>query len=154
MILWDLDSGSELHRFVRVDPTPEKGSTGIAFMPDGQHAISCEQDGALILWDVKTGAELSRIGRHPSLRTRLVVSSDGRYAMTSGMDGGLMLWDVERRELIRRTEGHSVIFDLALSPDGKSVLFGGTDGSLVEWQFGAPTTKELQEWIAHHRYVQ
>ena len=81
----------------------DSGSGGIAFLPDGHSAISCEQDGELIEWNLANGQELRRLGQRASLRTRIVVSPDGRLAMTSGMDGSLMLWDIQVGELVRRT---------------------------------------------------
>jgi WD40 repeat protein/DNA-binding SARP family transcriptional activator len=153
MILWDLETGAELRSFLRTDPPAETGSSGMAFRPGGQTAISCEQDGLLIEWNVETGAEVRRIGSHPSLRTRIVISPDGRLAMTSGMDGQLMLWDLTTGELIRSSAGHGIIFDLALGADGRSVFFGSSDTTLVEWQFRAPATGQLRDWIAANRHV-
>jgi len=72
--LWELDSGREVRRFV--------GHTDyvrfIAFMPDGQHAISGSSDNSVRLWDISTGRELRRIeGRGPIS----AISPDGRFAV-------------------------------------------------------------------------
>lgn len=153
MILWDLETGELLLNFVRSDPPEVPGSSGMAFSPDGRKAISCEGDGYLIEWDLETGKEIRRLGIHPGLRKRVVISSDGRLAISAGYDGSLMLWDLTTGELIRRSGGHGLIFDLALSPDNKTVLFGTSDGMVYSWHVSDPTLGELKEWIQTNRYV-
>ncbi|MBP1694787.1 MAG: PQQ-like domain [Chloroflexi bacterium] len=125
----------------------------MAFLPDGKRAISCEQDGLLIEWNLETGKEIRRLGQHASLRTRIVISSDSSLAMTSGMDGSLMLWDLKTGELVRHSSGHGIIFDLALSPDNRSVLFGSSDQMVYQWRVDNPTLDELRQWIQAYRYV-
>lgn len=153
MTLWDLETGEEIVTFVRDDLTDGAGISGAAYMPGGRTVISCELDGYLIEWDLETGEEVRRIGRHSSLRTRVVVSPDGRLALTSGMDGTLMLWDLDRGQSIRRWSGHGVIFDMALSPDGRTALVGSSDAHIVQWRLDNPSVDELAEWIEANRYV-
>jgi WD40 repeat protein/DNA-binding SARP family transcriptional activator len=153
MILWDLEAGKKMRSFMRDDPPEEPGSSGMAFLPDGSKAISCEHDGYLIEWDLETGNEIRRLGMHPSLRTRVAVSSDGSLALSSGMDGSLMLWDLKTGELVRRSGGHGIIFDLALSPDSRTALFGTSDTMIYHWRLGNPSLSELQNWIKTNRYV-
>lgn len=153
MILWDLETGKQVHSFIRNDPPDEPGSSGMAFLPDGNIAISCDHDGNLIEWDLESGREIRRIGEHPSLRTRIVITKDGRLALTSGMDGTLMLWDLKKGELVRRSSGHGTIFDLVLSPDSLSALFGTSDTTIYQWRLTNPTLDELQKWIQSNRYI-
>lgn len=136
---------------MRRDPAEESGSTCAVFLPDGHSTLSCEQDGYLIVWDLATGEELRRFGPHASLRTRAVVSQDGKTAVTSGMDGALMTWNLETGELVRRSDGHGVMFDLALSPDGQSVIAGSSDTTITRWQVSNPSLDELRDWIDANR---
>jgi WD40 repeat protein len=153
MILWNLETGQELRTFSRPDQPEGAGVSGIAYLPDGRSAISCEGDGVLVEWDLETGQEIRRLGRHSSLRTRVVVAPDGRLALTSGMDGTLTLWDLESGETIRRWGGHGAIFDIALAPDGRTSLVGSSDTTIVQWRLGNPSLDELREWIQANRYV-
>ncbi len=153
MILWDLETGEQLQSFVRDDPPAEPGSSGMAFSPDGSRAISCEHDGYLIEWDLESGEEIRRLGMHPSLRTRVVISSDGNLALSSGMDGTLMIWDLKTGQLVRRNSGYGVIFDLAIKPDDLTALFGTSDTMIYSYQISNPTPSELHNWIQANRYV-
>jgi WD40 repeat protein len=153
MILWDLEMGQEIRAFSRPDPPEGTGVSGIAYLPDGHSAISCEGDGVLIEWDLETGQEIRRLGQHSSLRTRIVVAPDGRLALTSGMDGTLALWDLETGKVVRRWGGHGIIFDIALGPAGKTALVGSSDTSIVQWRLDNPSLDELRDWIRANRYV-
>jgi WD40 repeat protein len=153
MILWDLETGNELRRFVREDKPWKLGASGIDFLPDGLSAISADSDGSLIQWDVENGQQIRRLGQHASLRTRLAITPDGKLAVSAGMDGNLMVWDLGTGELIRHTDGHGVIFDLTMSPDGESVYFGSSDGSITQWRLSNPSLSDLKEWVAANRYL-
>lgn len=153
MVLWDLETGKEIRSFLRQDAPGQAGSTGHAFLPNGRTALSCEADGSLIEWDLETGQEIRRLGPGAGTRTRVVVSTDGRLALTASMAGSLMLWDLERGELIRHSEGHGVVFDLALAPDGQTVLFGSSDTTIVQWRIDNPSLDELKAWVAANRYL-
>jgi WD40 repeat protein len=153
MVLWDLETGAEIRSFLRQDSPGQVGSTGHAFLPDGRKALSSDEDGSLIEWNLETGQETRRLGTHPSLRARVVVTPDGLLAVTSGMDGTLMLWDLESGELIHHSDGHGVIFDLALSPDGQTVLFGSSDMTVTQWRIDHPSLDELKAWVAANRYL-
>ncbi len=153
MILWDLQNGKEMHILRTADPAGWGGASGIAYLPDGRTAISVGGDGHIIEWDLETGQEIRRIGNHPSLRTRLVVTPDGKLALTGGMDGSLMLWNLDTGMLVRRSDGHGVIFDLTLSADGQTAFFGSSDTTIVQWRLANPTIDQLKDWIEANRYV-
>ncbi|MGW8249009.1 MAG: nSTAND1 domain-containing NTPase [Anaerolineales bacterium] len=153
MIMWDLQSGEELRTFHATEPSGWAGATGIAYLPDGKSAISVGGDGKIIQWDLESGEEIRLIGEHPALRTRIIVTPDGKLALTAGMDGRLMLWDLENGILIRNSDGHGVIFDLALSADGQTAFFGSSDTTIVEWRISNPSLDELKSWIEANRYV-
>ena len=153
MVLWDLETGKEIRSFVRQDTPGQAGSTGHAFLPDGRRALSCESDGYLIEWNLETGQEIRRLGPGAGTRTRVVISPDGRLALTASMAGTLMLWDLESGELLRHSDGHGVIFDLAIAPDGQTVLFGSSDTTIVQWRIDNPSLDELKAWVAANRYL-
>jgi WD40 repeat protein len=152
LTLWDLETGQRIRDFIREDQPGATGGSG-AFLPGGQTALSVDDDGTLLEWDLETGSELRKLGQHPSARTRVVVSPDGQLALSSGMNGSLMLWDLETGELIRRSEGHGVIFDLAVGADGRTALFGSSDTTITEWRLEKPGLEELKAWVGANRYL-
>jgi WD40 repeat protein len=155
MILWDLEVGQEIRSFVPVGGVDTNGSSGIAYLPDGITAISGNNVGSIIHWDLATGKEIRRFGQHNDLRTRIEISADGSIALTSGMDGTFKLWDVERGQLIREFRGQEpvTVFDISMSPDGLTALSGSSDRTIVLWQLLNPSMDELKDWISVNRYV-
>jgi WD40 repeat protein len=54
--LWDIDSGTELRRFVG----HQDAVIAVARVADGRWALSSSRDKTLRLWEISTGAELGR----------------------------------------------------------------------------------------------
>jgi WD40 repeat protein len=151
VILVDLAVPGE--RLLRMDAMP--GASGLAFLPDGRTAISGENDGAVIQWDLETGKEMRRFGRHDDLRTRVEISLDGKLMLTSGMNGVLRLWDLETGELVREF-GYSkpaVVFDNSLSPDGHTAITGSIDQTITLSAIANTSLRVLLDWIAANRFV-
>ena len=153
MGLWDLASGERLNKFV-IDGFSGAGSSGIAFLPDGQSAIAQGANGFIYQWDLQSGELIHVLGQHNDIRTRIEITPDGRKALSSGMDGVLMLWDLENGELIRRfgTPGQ-IIFDVDISPDGLTALSGSSDKSIIRWHLDSLDFREINDWIADNRFV-
>jgi WD40 repeat protein len=77
--------------------------TAVALSPDGMRAVSGDQAGTVILWDVATGVELARdnLGEPPGI---LAFSGDGRMLAAGGVPGPrpmLHLWDTTTLEVPR-----------------------------------------------------
>lgn len=122
-------------------------------MPDGRSALSAGNNGYVIEWDLVTGEEIRRLGRHEGIRTRVEVSGDGRFALTSGWNGDLAYWDLTTRELFRRFGKPGITFDMAMSRDGRFALVGSSDTTITLWNLQSQTVSEIFDWISVNRYV-
>ena len=130
MILWDLESGTELRRF--------KGHSNwvndVAFALDGKTALSGSGDGLLILWDVGTGEILRRYEGHTGGINSVFFSPDSNSALSGSDDGSLIMWDVTAGDVIQRFEGHTgAVNAVAFSPDGQTILSGSDDMTMILW---------------------
>ncbi|MDJ0767585.1 MAG: BTAD domain-containing putative transcriptional regulator [Ilumatobacter sp.] len=137
LVLFDLETGRELHRF-------EGHVTyvrAVAFTPDGRAALSGSQSlrdfnqvGDLILWDVETGEEIRRFDIDHDV-TNIDVSADGSLAVTgSASQWVAILWDMETGQEIRRFEGHvAPVLNVAFGPGDASLLTASYDGTLMRW---------------------
>jgi WD40 repeat protein len=82
LILWDLKTGLEIRRF---SGPPPATVYGLAFTPDGRHALSASGHGddSVRLWDVASGKQLAQIPE-PGAIYGMALSRDGKYVLTNG----------------------------------------------------------------------
>jgi WD40 repeat protein len=117
--------------------------TSLAFSPDGKLLASGNLDKTVVLWDMETGQERTRILMVPTLVVwSLAFSPDGKtLAIATGTSdfrlrqpGEVKLWDVARETVRTTLHGHTraataVIF----SPDGQTLISGSADTTVRFW---------------------
>jgi serine/threonine protein kinase len=135
--LYDVATGMEIHRFAGHD-----WSTGLAFSPDGRHALS-SHDKIVRLLDVFTGKEVRQFTGHTNVVHFVAFSPDGRHALSASRDKTLRLWDVQSGREIRQFRGHTdLIHNASFSPDGSRILSASKDGTIRLWE--AATGAEIR----------
>jgi serine/threonine protein kinase/WD40 repeat protein/tetratricopeptide (TPR) repeat protein len=124
--LWDIATGSELHRFWHPKPTRP-----IAFHPSGTQAITGCDDGVVRLWNVESGKQIRELSKHPGAVQAVAISPDGLHALAGGESNTLALLEIETGKTVIQFEGVSTpIWSVAISPDGRRILAGGADGTI------------------------
>jgi len=112
---------------------------GVAFCPDGRRLVTLNQGGPVRLWDLKTGAELSRFNRGGTGMTAMAVSPDGRYIAGASNRPtpekyGTRLWDISTRMEIVHFSGHTQwVNSIAFTPDGRRMLTASGDRTIRVW---------------------
>ncbi len=158
--LWDLETGKELQRF---EPrrranlpsgevaTPSSGLRRAAFVPDGLHVLTAsnEKDGAIHLWNIRTGKEVRRYEGHSGGVFGLAPLPDGKRFVSGSVDGTIRLWDIDKGTELHRFEGHrGAVHAVAVSADGRRILSAGwRDWTVRLWD--VDTGKELQCFKGH-----
>lgn len=144
--LWDPATGRETRRVLDdYGPRPKvlRHVWGVAFLPDGRHAISGEVEwysvgkqlkGRLRFWDLAAGREIPRFKSDPGLIQSLALSPDGKKVLVGTKDGAVRLWDVAGGRKIASFKGHTnKVTCVAFSPDGSRAVSGGYDRTLRIW---------------------
>jgi WD40 repeat protein/uncharacterized caspase-like protein len=148
LIVWDLQSGQEVHSYATMGLN--KYSSLIAISPDTKTALLGGEP--LALWDLSTGRKIREL--KGSARVNAVVfSPDGKSALSGGFGltsdnrtaASITLWDLGSGRAIRQFNDSSVS-SVAISPDGKTAL-SGDDKKLKLWDLR--TGRELREFIGH-----
>jgi len=133
IILWDVNTGTKLatlegHR---------ASVTGLAFSPDGRTLVSVSLDGFIIIWDVETRTERTRIIRDSEepLTWDVTFHPDGSRFATAHQSGrGVIIWNAETGELEKEIyRGGFPVFAVDWSPDGESLAAVGDEGVVHVW---------------------
>lgn len=120
----------------------------IAFSPDGTRIVSADSDGALRLWDVKTGQPAGKPLRiNEKDMISMAIAPDGNRLASGNSDGMLHLWDAYSGQLIGTLENNAPVYSIAFSPDGDQ-LVAGSKYFLRLWNLR--TNRSIGEFLQGH----
>ncbi len=106
----------------------------IAMHPDGLQAISGDDNGLLIAWNIATGEEMGRFEGHTRRVQAVDYTPDGTQLLSGAAGGIIILWDVETGEQLHTFEEHtSDVLTLDVAPDGLYFASGSRDETIILW---------------------
>jgi len=138
LVLWDLESGTKLHRFI--------GHTGkivgVAVSPDGRWAATASWDHTARLWDLERLQPGPVLDAHRGPVGDVEFSADGSAVYTAGSDGDIHRFassdGAHERLIYRNGWGINLLIRLAGSDNlvagglnGATVVISGTTGDVV-----------------------
>jgi WD40 repeat protein len=130
---------------------PSEGIRQLAWCGNGERLAAVGEDGAVILWNAKTGRELRRFGS----ATRFVaLDRDGHRLAVSAENHTVTLWEVDTGRVRRFFGPYKGLFYArrpAFGPDGKllALSVNETSAAIVN----ATTGRELQRLPGHKSLV-
>src|SRR5205809_1790237 len=76
---------------------------GVAFSPNGEQLASAGGDGAVRIWNSRTGKVIQEFpAAHDKAACSVAFHPEGRHLASSGADGWVKVWDLAtRREVFR-----------------------------------------------------
>jgi WD40 repeat protein len=123
--LWSFPEGRCLH-------TLDKQLTGV-FAPDGDRLATISAKGQIVLWEAKSGKQLTSIPALDKRTMAVAFSPDGRDLLIGGT-GPIHRVAVSDGTKHDELTGHKVVVAcLRVSPDGKLLASTGADGHLRLW---------------------
>jgi WD40 repeat protein/DNA-binding SARP family transcriptional activator len=128
-VVWDVETG----RIAKVlGPGGSHGTAGVAFSPDVRLVGTAGIDGALRLYDLRSGKLVRRVRVKGSLQD-LDFGSDGRYVTAAGLAGQIVVWDLRRHRLARTIHHPPGVQSIRFSPDGRTIVAGDFLGDVDFW---------------------
>jgi WD40 repeat protein len=108
---------------------------GMAFSPDDTLLATADHDGAVKVWNLRTGDQCYSYTTDPSWTISLAISPDGKTLATFVRSGKLSLRDLSTGRLLRTLDNESEPSALAFSPDGTTLALSGQDAGVSLWNY-------------------
>jgi WD40 repeat protein len=150
LAIWKLEPGSAT---LGVQIKAESADLATAALsPDGRRVATCDEAGALRLWNADDGQPILTVrGERGEGFRYLTFSPDGRWLAACVDWTGIVVWDAVLGKVVRRWEGHcDWIGGLAFSSDGRRLITVGSDG-IKTW---GPWTAEGVRTLPAHGSVE
>lgn len=147
--LYETSSGKEIQDLTG----HKKWVLSSRFSPDGKKLVSCGYDGRMIVWDVGTGKELTRMERANGRTDGVFTfSPDGKTLASTSSDHTIHVWDLATGKERFAPVGHQGgVEQVAYSPDGTYLATGSMDDRTAQiWD--ARTGKRLHV-LTHPDYL-
>ena len=136
VIIWDVESGTQLLRLEGDHPEGNGNLLDLAFSPDGERLVSGHgtgRGGIVRLWDLRTGQQSLTLEGHRSAVHSVHFSPDGRNVASGSRDRTVRVWDTTTGEELALLKGHgSRVGWVGYAPGGKRLASGG-DGTVKLW---------------------
>ncbi|HEY5729789.1 MAG TPA: BMP family ABC transporter substrate-binding protein [Anaerolineales bacterium] len=93
----------------------------MAFSPDGRRLLTVAYGNLPIIWNSKTGSELTAFPGHTDFIGNAVFSPDGTRILTASDDGTARVWDAGNGGQLLELAHTGFVWSAAYSPDGKTI---------------------------------
>jgi WD40 repeat protein/serine/threonine protein kinase len=128
--VWDAPTGALLRR--RHAPGTVHR---VVFRPDGKRIALATTDGAVLIWDAATLAELLRTPASGQIVQAIAFSPDGQLLALAGWDETVKVCDAATGGVVFTFRGHKArVQSVAFHPDGKYIASGDGAATVRFWE--------------------
>jgi WD40 repeat protein len=128
------------------------GAAAVDFAPGGGFLATAGYDGAVRLWDIRTGRLMRKLQGARGTVWSLDFSPDGKRIAAAGEDSVIRIWDPAAKRLLHALAGHERnIWEVRFSPDGRRLASGSFDATARLWD--AETGATLATFRDHEQAV-
>lgn len=108
--------GASQKRLLSIDEALPMKATKVKWGPFDETLVSIFEEGTVVIWDSKNGAQLKLIQAHDSAVTSMNFSEDRMLMITSSKDNTAKLWAMDKYELVCEYKTDRALNDAAISP--------------------------------------
>ncbi len=127
-VVWETETGSLINNFIY-----EKRGRVIAISPDSKKVAVAYEDKNIIIWDIKTGAEISKLKKHKSNIKVLEFSQDSKRLLSAAEDGFIILWDIETNKKIDVFKHKQKIITAFFASNEQKIISTSADNTAIIW---------------------
>lgn len=132
--VWDVLSGTYIHRLGSYSKRSTGRSTGVRLTADGSVAISGSIDGTIRVWYLHNGGYIRDLKGHEQAVSAVDLTPDGRIGISGAEDRTIRAWDIKEGVELRVLHGHAgSVSSVVIHPRGHLCVSGSTDGTLRTW---------------------
>lgn len=124
---------------------------GIAFSPDGRHAVSGGVDNKLLLWDLKEGKQIQSFNGHSKQVWGVAFHPNGKQVASSSWDSTAKLWEMQNGKEVRAYSHPIDVNGVAISNDGKQMLVGCDNKFMRLWDIDSG--QKIRDYTGPTNYV-
>jgi WD40 repeat protein len=132
-----------LMRLTRVEPLVLQDKTevaGVAFSPDGERLASAGGDGAVKVWNSRTGNVVLEFRAHGRSVVSVAFHPDGKHLASAGADGWVKVWDLTTSQEVfsgpcEVNRKFGTAYAVAFRPPDGRQLAAGSDGAVRVWDW-------------------
>jgi WD40 repeat protein len=147
LVWWNLETGRPIREF----RNGNHELCGVAFAPDGTHAVSVSHGWRITYWTLATGEKVHTFDSSGSLHGA-GFSPDGSLVAVGTSGGAILLWDVKTGQTRKTLAGHTDVVRMAVfTPDGKRLLSASYDQSVRLWD--VESGEEKNKFLGHQATV-
>lgn len=126
--------------------------TQVAFSPDDRFIISGGQEGAVMLWETKSGKLLFTFEKHEASIAALEYSAEGNAVFSLSQDHTIHVSNARSGELIHQMQGPSGELGYwSLFPDRRTLLTSDLRGMITIWDIWGG--RKIRQWRGHQSAV-
>ncbi len=150
-----------LMRLCRVEPLVlrDKDKTevnGVAFSPDGERLASAGGDGAVKIWNSRTGKVIRQFPAHDKGACSVAFHPDGLHLASAGADGLVKVWDLATERVVFRgpcdaLRKFGAAYTVAFRPPDGRQLAAGSEGAVIIWDWKKNRPQIPEQTLPGHK---
>jgi WD40 repeat protein/serine/threonine protein kinase len=115
---------------------------GVAYSPDGNRIATAHRNGAVVIWDTRTGREVRALTGHAGPANCVIFDAQGGRVISCGDDRTIRVWDAHTGEPKLLLRGHTEpVFTVALRP-GTDEVASSVESPWEKFESGF----EIKQW--------